>query len=138
MVPVYATPSQHSVVYKQSNEAYSYPLINFNIENFEDFIYENILNDLESIYLELIVHVSPLSEPIVLHSASVNYGSIDYAYHKKVSLGVCICLHFNNLENNPKKLFSNHQMHKYFGLLQVESSESEGSTEVVVKKKIKR
>lgn len=35
-VHVYATPSHHSIVYKKPSEQYSYPLINFNIENFEE------------------------------------------------------------------------------------------------------
>lgn len=33
---VFATPSSHSVLFKESIEQYSYPLINFYIENFED------------------------------------------------------------------------------------------------------
>ena len=33
---VFATPSSHSVLFKESEEQYSYPFINFYIENFEE------------------------------------------------------------------------------------------------------
>lgn len=118
-VKVFATPSSHSVLFKESIEQYSYPLINFYIENFEDFLYENIINELESIYIELVAKdtSSDTNEPFVIFSSCIDYRSVNESYTKE------------------NRIICNGQ---HFGVLQIKDINTEATAEIVVKRKIKR
>lgn len=84
-IPVFSSPSEHSVLYKEKIEEYTYPMINFHVDNYEEYLFENVLNYLEIIYIELLASYSPTEEPSVLLSFSISHESIDNAYCEKVS-----------------------------------------------------
>lgn len=95
-------------------------------------MYENILNDLESIYIELIAYDPAREEQFVLFSSSINHNAINDAYFKKVC--ATLIREMTNL-SGLQKLISNGQ---YYGILKIHDSNTDGLAEVVVKKKIKR
>ena len=89
------------------------------------FLFENVLNYLEIIYIELLVssnnHSSSLTttakeEPTVLLSFTLNYESIDNAYCEKKSM-------ING---------------QYLSIAKVRDSQTNGYGEVVIRKKIQR
>lgn len=115
---VFATPSSHSVLFKESEEQYSYPFINFYIENFEELLYESIINEFEFVYLELLVRDTSIDEePFVIFSSCINFSSFNEAYSDQNRI---IC------------------SGQYLGIVQVQDHDTESTAEIVVKKKIKR
>lgn len=71
------------------------------------FLYENIINELESIYIELVAKdtSSDTNEPFVIFSSCIDYRSVNESYTKEnvSSITLCVIMCYNGFtfpENN--------------------------------------
>lgn len=89
IIPVHPSPSRHSVICKEISEEYSYPEINFSVDNFDDYLHSIIVGGLETIYIELLATSSNTSSDNLSKNIKDQHRIFSTAIHYETLLDSC-------------------------------------------------